>query len=792
MSNALTTKAVDLGASLVYQFDEASGSLVDQVGSNNATASGTPVYQANGVPGSDKAITFDGSTDYFTLDSNVLNGASAYTVEAWVNLDATGSSQIIFDERDGSGDGAILFFASGGIPRAIHNGSGGVDGPSIPAGSWHHVAATWDGSNVTVYTDGEAGTPTSVATALATTVQPRVGARSYSVTQYLDGNIAHLAIYPTALSQADVIDLYLTGQPQQSTYQLDLSASAVDALISNSVVRVSSTSLPTADNDSLFSSDTGSGANVWFSSDADGSLPIAAKLLHWDDSGEVFAFDVAAGTLSAVTGGTIYMHVGSKPSGYDTDPYPASTLAVTPLIDDANDDSSNGNNATATGSPTFGGSTGPDGSLPATDLDGSTQYFAYGSNLLNGASEYTIQAHIRSSTTGGTARIVDERDAAGDGVVMNYHGNDTFRAIHNNKTAEASPGVTSDQWYHVASRWNGTSVQAMLDGVQAGSGTDSTAIATTTVMHIGRSSFAALQYFDGEITNVSVHNVYRSDAEINLDYLLQGPNAATYWTVTDLTTLPDPTFELRSDRDVTLSGSNVTSWGNASGGTSPTYSNDAADRILGFPAIQFASGSSQYLEWDEIASMFSGDEPDFTLAILHRPSYVSGLHAPIGTGRDNGGAGDPYFMAYVSSTTAANASRRDTASVTDFWSSIAIVDNTPGLWILKSEGGVGSMLYRRLDTGTEVSTSADYSLPASATMDVAAVGALVRSTTSNYYNGDIARIRLYNQALGGDLTDLADGTQLALLRDEMLRTAEGGLLSKLLYTIPGVRLGVIN
>jgi len=219
-TDPLTLKTISLGADHSYAFDEASGSLIDYAGSNNGTASGTPVYQVDDQRGLASAISFDGSTDLFTLASNILNGASAYTIEAVVNLDATAAAQIVFDERDGSGDGVILFFASGGIPRAIHNGSGGVDGPSISAGSWHHIHVVWNGSTLTVYTDGVAGTPVSIATAVSTTVQPTIGRRSYSSAQFLGGDLSHVAIYPTALSQSDIDDLITAAADLGSYYTL--------------------------------------------------------------------------------------------------------------------------------------------------------------------------------------------------------------------------------------------------------------------------------------------------------------------------------------------------------------------------------------------------------------------------------------------------------------------------------------------------------------------------------------------------------------------------------------------
>ena len=138
--STLTTKAIELGASLVYQFDEASGSLFDQVGSNNATASGTPDYQQAGVVGSKFGVGFDGSTDYFTLGSNVLNGASAYTIECFAKR-GSASTGVIFSETDASTDGVNLFVGSP-VARSRHNGITTSGSTSINTTDYYHITAT--------------------------------------------------------------------------------------------------------------------------------------------------------------------------------------------------------------------------------------------------------------------------------------------------------------------------------------------------------------------------------------------------------------------------------------------------------------------------------------------------------------------------------------------------------------------------------------------------------------------------------------------------------------------------
>jgi len=118
---ALTDKAIELGATLVYACDAASGSLIDLVDSNDAAASGTPIYRAAGVPGSPFAVELDGSTEYFTLGSSELNGLAAYTVEMVLRPASAGATRIIFDARDGGSDGLQMLITSANLVSANHN-----------------------------------------------------------------------------------------------------------------------------------------------------------------------------------------------------------------------------------------------------------------------------------------------------------------------------------------------------------------------------------------------------------------------------------------------------------------------------------------------------------------------------------------------------------------------------------------------------------------------------------------------------------------------------------------------
>ena len=92
--------------------------------------------------------------------------ASKGTVMAWVWVDgndtSTRTQEAIFDAGT-SWPYCALYMSNGTTPTLIMGSASGNASATGPAASgvrqWVHVAATWTGSTMTVYTNGVAGTP---------------------------------------------------------------------------------------------------------------------------------------------------------------------------------------------------------------------------------------------------------------------------------------------------------------------------------------------------------------------------------------------------------------------------------------------------------------------------------------------------------------------------------------------------------------------------------------------------------------------------------------------------------
>jgi hypothetical protein len=203
-----------------YAFNESSGTSAADASGNGRTA--TLVGGATWVAGrTGNAVNLSGSSQYVSLPSGLLAGASAATVALWVRLDTIADWQRVFDF--GSGTGTNMFLSprsSGGTARfaITTGGSGGeqrINAPSaLPAGAWTHVAVTLGGGLGVLYVNGSEVARNAAMTltpaSLGSTTQNWVG-RSQYADPYLDGAVDSLRVYSRVLSASEVAALSTSG-----------------------------------------------------------------------------------------------------------------------------------------------------------------------------------------------------------------------------------------------------------------------------------------------------------------------------------------------------------------------------------------------------------------------------------------------------------------------------------------------------------------------------------------------------------------------------------------------------
>ncbi|MGW3607075.1 beta-N-acetylglucosaminidase domain-containing protein [Micromonospora sp. NPDC005161] len=192
----------------------------------DSSASGQDgTYLAGAHPDAEGAITGDRAAD---LSAGYIEAPrspradlhGAFTLEAWVKLDtlAPAPGQAVIESYAGPAINGYALRVTDGVLQAwslgaAGKGSGLVTGRTrLTAKEWHHVAAVFDGSRLTVYLDGVADN--SVATSVSPgsgTASVKLGGRGDDTAQRLQGDLDEAAIYDRALTAAELETHYLTG-----------------------------------------------------------------------------------------------------------------------------------------------------------------------------------------------------------------------------------------------------------------------------------------------------------------------------------------------------------------------------------------------------------------------------------------------------------------------------------------------------------------------------------------------------------------------------------------------------
>lgn len=210
-----------------WKFDECQGTTLNDAtgngftgtwngtGGGSQTAAGTcstsSTAWGNGAVGKwNTDLNFDGTDDYVQVadthalrfDTNTLD----FSLFAWVKRAANGEMNIISKE-DADNDGWRLQFTSTNTVRCSVNAIDIDSTSTITDTNWHFVGCTISrAGNGQVYIDGVAnGSATAISsTTMATTSNIRIGTRSYTSTNYFNGQIDDLRIYYYALSPAQI------------------------------------------------------------------------------------------------------------------------------------------------------------------------------------------------------------------------------------------------------------------------------------------------------------------------------------------------------------------------------------------------------------------------------------------------------------------------------------------------------------------------------------------------------------------------------------------------------------
>lgn len=203
-----------------WQLQETSGTTAtDSTGNSNGTYTGTYTLGAFCYPGLGNSVVFDGSSGCVTIPSvSALVATTSLTFEAWFSpISVAGSSYLrVASKNDYElmiGDGNSNF--SGGMMfQCIISGSTyaiQAQGPLV-SGKWHHIVGTFNGSQMLLYTDGFlAGSLSQSGTLGSTGYALNIARYPNGTSHYMSGSVAHVAVYNTVLTPAQIYAHYHAG-----------------------------------------------------------------------------------------------------------------------------------------------------------------------------------------------------------------------------------------------------------------------------------------------------------------------------------------------------------------------------------------------------------------------------------------------------------------------------------------------------------------------------------------------------------------------------------------------------
>lgn len=200
-----------------WRLGEASGTnAADEMGTYDATYVNTPTLAASGLLTGDPntAVTFDSAqSEYADAGSvNPIGGASAATVEVWVDRIGAGSGIESVVRRDGSLQMDLA--RTGNFQFWINVGGTWYSSPTFTNDTNpHHIVGVYDGSVVRLYVDGvERGTATSTSGGTVTAGSGSLFlAAGNATTGFVNATVDEIALYSTALSAARIRTHYATG-----------------------------------------------------------------------------------------------------------------------------------------------------------------------------------------------------------------------------------------------------------------------------------------------------------------------------------------------------------------------------------------------------------------------------------------------------------------------------------------------------------------------------------------------------------------------------------------------------
>ena len=465
-------------------------------------------------PYSNYSLSFDGTDDYVdlgNLSSIGISNASAASVSMWFKKDGNGN-YILFELKEGASRVAIQSYLSNSLYIYINGVSYNV-ATTVANNEWHNIILAFDGTGASnadrlkLYFNGSnitggtySGTVPTAVGAFTSSMTSNLGRTP--TTAYFDGKIDETAIWSSALTQAQVIQVYNNGYPAALTSLSPVSwwRLGEDAYFVSNVVTIPNkiTGGP---------SGTGGGGDqsAFLVGDAPGSYANGSgtNLVVGDRIG-----DAPESTANSVSINMIPSNRISYPAGY-----------VPTQVDNAF-------------SMSFNGLDGYYNISPSSD-------FTFGTN------GFAISMWVKRLTSGTSyPYLIDFRDSEPESTLAFYYNESTAKLecwINGVAVISSSSGTKTlplNDWAHVVLTREGTTLSTFVDGELDQSVANSSNLLSTTSINIGR-RYNSVNYFEGNIDEVAIFNYGLSERQIKQD-IYEGTKAGKTADLNNISNLTPP------------------------------------------------------------------------------------------------------------------------------------------------------------------------------------------------------------------------------------------------------------
>ena len=211
-----------------WKFDEGVGTTTyDSSGHSNSGAFGTgssaPTWTDESQCVTGKCLKFDGSNDYVSAANNNsldLGLNESKTISAWINIKEAKQQRIVAKYLAGEGGYSFLVRSDNSLRITTNDGAGttyqAISINTLTLNNWYYVTGIITaGDKLKIYINGKevsySTQETYVSDDLSTTNPFRIGTREDLVTDYFNGSIDDVKIYPYSRTAAQIKKDYASG-----------------------------------------------------------------------------------------------------------------------------------------------------------------------------------------------------------------------------------------------------------------------------------------------------------------------------------------------------------------------------------------------------------------------------------------------------------------------------------------------------------------------------------------------------------------------------------------------------